>query len=170
MPNSPQIAFLAHNSTVKAWCWAATTTTRTTLTNPNQTTVVDPAVFIDGYNLRLDSVSHTNATIANYPTDEVYSANTNASGVGIGPYGAIRFAFITPMPDTKYKVFVQWSVSDALNQYIPYAHALNSSIYPKTTTGFWVRAGIPTVAIGSTKNQMTQATFLPSSNMRVIVL
>jgi len=155
---------LAHNSTVKAWCWAATTTTRTTSTNPNQTTIVDPAVFIDGYNLRLDSVSHTNATIANYPNGDVYNGSAS------GPYGAIRFSFITPMPDTKYKVFVQFSMAGESNQYVPYAHALNSSTYPKTTTGFWVRAGTPILSTGATRNQMIAVTFYPWSNMRVVVL
>lgn len=162
MPNSPQIPFLAHNSTVKAWCWTGTTTTGSA-TSPSQVTV-DAVSFIDGYNLRLDSVSHTNATAAAYPTGDVYNGSAS------GPYAALRFSFITPMPDTKYKVFVQSSMAGAINQYIPYAHTLNSSIYPKTTTGFWVRAGTPIRSPGATRNQMIAITLFPWSNMRVIVL
>jgi len=162
MPNSPQIAFLAHNSTVKAWCWTGTTTTESA-TSPSQVTV-DAVSFIDGYNLRLDSVSHTNATAATYPTGDVNNGSAS------GPYAALRFSFITPMPDTKYKVFVQFSMAGAANQYIPYAHTLNSSTYPKTTTGFWVRAGSPILSAGATRNQMIAITFFPWSNMRVIVL
>jgi hypothetical protein len=162
MPNSPQIPFLAHNSTVKAWCWTGTTTTGSA-TSPSQATV-DEVSFIDGYNLRLDSVSHTNVTAATYPTGDVYNGSAS------GPYAALRFSFITPMPDTKYKVFVQFSFAGSTNQYIPYAHTLNSSTYPKTTTGFWVRAGTPILAVGATRNQMIGVTFFPSSNMRVVVL
>jgi hypothetical protein len=162
MPNSPQIPFLAHNSTVKAWCWTGTTTTGSA-TSPSQVTV-DAVSFIDGYNLRLDSVSHTNVTAAAYPTGDVYNGSAS------GPYAALRFSFITPMPDTKYKVFVQFSMAGAANQYIPYAHTLNSATYPKTTTGFWVRAGTPILSAGPTRNQMIAVTLFPWSNMRVIVL
>ena len=162
MPNSPQIPFLAHNSTVKAWCWTGTTITQST-SSPTQATV-DAVSFIDGYNLRLDSVSHTNATAAAYPTGEVYNGSAS------GPYAALRFSFITPMPDTKYKVFVQFSMAVGTDEYIPYAHTLNSDTYPKTTTGFWVRAGTPILSAGATRNQMIAITFFPWSNMRVIVL
>ena len=167
MPNSPQIPFLAHNSTVKAWCWTGVTITQST-SSPTQATV-DAVSFIDGYNLRLDAVTHTNALPSIYANENgnVYNANTNASGVAVGPYGALRFSFITPMRDTKYKVFVQFCTPDP---YIPYAHALNSSIYPKTTTGFWVRAGLPVTSPGSSTNQMTNVTLFNGSNMRVVVL
>ena len=159
MPNSPQIAFLAHNSTVKAWCWTGNSTTLTA--NPTQNTV-DDVNFIDGYNLRLDAVSQTGV----------------AAGTADVSTGALRFAFITPLPDTKYKVFVQHSVDGhAFGVNVGYAHVLNSSVYPKTTTGFWVRCGIPidVPAPGST-NQVYPYTFGPGSaarwitNLRIVVL
>lgn len=158
MPNSPQLAFLAHNSTVKAWCWTGNSTTLTA--NPTQD-AFDAVNFIDGYNLRLDTVSQTGV----------------AAGVSDVNSGALRFAFITPMSDTKYKVFVQHSVQGgAFGADIGYAHVLNSSVYPKTTTGFWVRCGIPIDAPGSTTNQVYPNTFGPGSvarwitNLRVVVL
>lgn len=149
MANSPQLPFFAHNSTVKAWCWTGNSTTKTL--NPSQN-AFDAVNFIDGYNLRLDTVSQ--AAIAATTTD-VYT-------------GALRFAFITPMVDTKYKIFVQYSATGGSNT-VPYAHCLNSSTYPKTTTGFWVRCGLPVTAT----NTLINMTFGPNvfiTNLRVIVL
>jgi hypothetical protein len=150
MANSPQLPFFAHNNTVKAWCFTGRSTTKTL--NPSQS-LVDAVNFIDGYNLRLDAVSQ--AGIAATTTD-VYT-------------GALRFAFITPMSDTKYKVFVQ----HITNSLVPYSHCLNSSVYPKTTTGFWVRCGM-TISPGlPTSNQVITMTFGPSTfqtNLRVVVL
>ena len=164
MANSQQLPFFAHNGTVKAWCFTGNSTTKTL--NPHQNTF-DAVNFVDGYNLRLDTVSQTG--IAATTTDVTT--------------GALRFAFITPMSDTKYKVFVHHSVQGgAYGADIGYAHVLNSSVYPKTTTGFWVRCGIPidapnnTGAGGSSTNRVYPYTFGPGSvarwitNLRVVVL
>ena len=157
MANSPQLPFFAHNGTVKAWCFTGNSTTKTL--NPHQNTF-DAVNFIDGYNLRLDTVSQTG--IAATTTD-------------VSP-GALRFSFIRPLPDTKYKVFVQHSVDGhgfAAN--VGYAHVLNSSVYPKTTTGFWVRCGI-SVDDPARTNQIVPYTFGPGSvarwitNLRIVVL
>jgi len=163
MPNSQQIPFLAHNSTVKAWCWSGVSTTLTA--NPSQT-LVDSANFIDGYNLRLDSVSQTGVAAG---VTDVYQGSAS------GPYGALRFSFVTPMTDTKYKVFAQLCQGPGSQNATmpPYCHVLNSSIYPKTTSGFWVRLGFPVFAAGATRNQMIQTTFGPdvwAVNVRIIVL
>jgi hypothetical protein len=156
MPNSPQIAFLAHNSTVKAWCWTGTSTTKTL--NPTQD-AFDAVNFIDGYNLRLDAASQTGIAAT---TTDVYG-------------GALRFAFITPMSDTKYKVFVQYTAQgSASGPNIGYAHVLNSTTYPKTTTGFWVRCGTPTTSPApDPTNTIATISFGPDgwfNNLRVVVL
>jgi hypothetical protein len=148
---------------VKAWCWTGNSTTKTL--NPTQD-AVDAVNFIDGYNLRLDAVSQTGVGAG---ITDVYG------GFATGPYGALRFAFITPMPDTKYKVFVQFGQNLGTQSFVvpPYSHVLNSSVYPKTTTGFWVRLGFPISAPGPTSNQMIQMQFGPdvwATNIRVIVI
>ena len=157
MANSPQLPFFAHNNTVKACCFTGNSTTKTL--NPHQNTF-DAVNFIDGYNLRLDAVSQTG----------IAATTTDVST------GALRFSFIRPLLDTKYKVFVQHSVDGhAYGANVGYAHVLNSSVYPKTTTGFWVRCGIPIDAPTNT-NQVFPYTFGPGSvarwitNLRIVVL
>lgn len=152
MPNSPQFPLFAHNSTVKAWCWTGTSTTKSL--NPSQN-LFDETNFIDGYNLRLDAVSQVGIAAT---TTDVY-------------YGALRFVFIEPMEHTKYKVFLQYSIQGGGNS-VGYCHVLNSSLYPKTTTGFWVRCGCPIVQ-GVHANQIVANTFGPDvwvTNLRVVVL
>lgn len=152
MPNSPQLPFLAQNSTIKAWCWTGTSTTKSL--NPIQN-IFDAVNFIDGYNLRLDAASQTGIAAT---TTDVY-------------FGALRFAFINPLPDTKYKVFVQYTIDGAPNS-IGYCHVLNSSLYPKTVTGFWVRCGVP-IAADAGRNQIITTSFGPdafNTNLRVVVL
>jgi hypothetical protein len=53
---------------------------------------------------------------------------------------ALKFSFLTPMTDNKYKVFLQYG---NLNTAIApmYAHVINSEQYPKTKDSFWVRTG-----------------------------
>jgi hypothetical protein len=112
MANSPQLPFFAHNNTVKAWCLTS---------NHNISTATqadfDAKNFIDGYNLRLD-----------------YATQSSSSSFR----GALKFSFITPMRDNKYKVLVQPYSSSSIPTI---AHALNSALYPKTTTSFWIRVG-----------------------------
>lgn len=155
MTSTAQFPFLAHNGTVKAWCWTGTSTTKTA--DPRQD-LVDAVNFIDGYNLRLSAASQFGYAAS---TTDVYT-------------GALRFDFITPMINTKYKVFVQYSIEGALNS-VGYAHALNCALYPKTTTSFWVRCGVPIASSGSTMNQLITMTFGPDAspwihNLRVMVL
>jgi hypothetical protein len=111
--------FLSHNRSVKAWCFT-TNHSEGSVASPAQT-VFDTKNFIDGYNLRLDSA-------------------TQIGGSSTGVFGALRFSFITPMQDTRYKVFV--SVYGSTSPLYPMmAHALNSSVYPKTRNSFWIRVG-----------------------------
>jgi hypothetical protein len=118
MPNSPQLPFFAHNSTVKAWCLTGRAFS-TVLTQD----AFDAVNFIDGYNLRLSLTTQTYLTATN-PDDYA---------------GALYFSFITPMKDTKYKVFLQFH---NVNTLLQNAHVLNSTTYPKTTAGFWVRTTV----------------------------
>jgi len=154
MANSPQLPFFAQNSTVKAWC-------HTGVFNPN---IVPPTTnrwdnqnFVDGYNLRLDP-------------SNLISGGADALGK------ALMFSFITPMRDTKYKIFIQ---ADYLNDSakantIPvYTHALNSTQFPKLTTSFWIRLGTPKQADGTaTVNQVRAVTFDSNSitQIRVVVI
>jgi hypothetical protein len=137
MANSPVLPFFAHNNTVKAWC----VTGNHIITATTQADF-DARNFVDGYNLRLDYATQTSM----------------ASGGGAG---ALKFSFITPMSDTKYKVMVQaYGWTSPL--YPQFAHVLNSALYPKTTTSFWVRVGFmcnsastaPFSGSGRTSNQV----------------
>lgn len=122
-----------HNAYVKAWCLvsnhSSSSTTQYRFSEKN---------FIDGHNLYIDAVTLTAAV----------------SQVA----GAIKFSFVNPMPDTKYKIFVQPYFADTL---VSLAHALNSPHYPKTRDSFWVRTGyfatngIPAPSgTGRTNNQL----------------
>jgi len=153
MANSPQLPFFAQNSTVKAWC-------HTGVFNPN---IVPPTTnrwdnqnFVDGYNLRLDP-------------SNLISGGADALGK------ALMFSFITPMRDTKYKIFIQ-PVYVLRSTRVPvYAHALNSTQFPKLTTSFWIRLGTPKQADGAANlnvNQVRAVTFDLNSitQIRVVVL
>lgn len=73
----------------------------------------DATNFVDGYNLYL--------------------------GRGTAQFtGALQFVFVTPMPNTKYKVFVNGYQGAQLKT----LHVLNTPTYPKTRQSFWVRSGI----------------------------
>ncbi len=112
------------------------------------------ANFLDGYNLYLDLASRNVGT---------------AVGDGSGKFdGALKFTFVTPMPDNKYKVFVSSGpIKDAA-----LAHVLDSAVYPKTKDSFYVRVGtlhntglntnIPAAASRS-HNQITTATLWSSA-------
>jgi hypothetical protein len=109
--------FFGHNATVKAWCLVSSHSVSGT---PTQTQF-DATNFIDGYNMLLDVGTQT------AQPGNVYS-------------GALKFSFLTPMTNTKYKVFLQ-SYGNSTSFCPVYAHVLNSIKYPKTTTSFWVRTG-----------------------------
>jgi hypothetical protein len=159
MANSPQLPMLATNSTVKAWCHTGVSNVATTSFTTNKW---DAANFVDGYNLRLD------------PSNWVSPGAINVLGK------ALKFSFITPMRDTKYKIFIQpvflHNGDNGSGISIPaYAHALNSTQFPKLTTSFWIRLGTPRQA-GSTAtvnvNQVRAIKFESVSyiQIRVVVL
>lgn len=153
MANSPQLPILATNSTVKAWCHTGVVNAATT---PFTTNRWDNQNFIDGYNLRLD------------PSNWISPGASDALGK------ALKFSFITPMRDTKYKIFIQPVFLYRGSLPIPaYAHALNSTQFPKLTTSFWIRLGIPGQADGTANpNQVRAITFNSASiiQIRVVVI
>lgn len=119
-----------HNGSVKAWCltgrsWSATATQE----------AFDAVNFIDGYNIRLD--------IETQLTGGIGIAATNNALV---ESGALKFSFITPMRDNKYKVFLQMyrdgTVSTSGFAHTSFSHVLNSEKFPKTNQSFWVRTGV----------------------------
>jgi hypothetical protein len=128
MPNSNALGYANSGATVKAWC----------LTGFNlNPTVLGRNAFINGFNLQIDdAVMNT----------KVNTIGTSQQGISTGP---IRFSFITPMRNAKYKVFLSprtVSSTDAAgysqNGRAFFSHVLNTSEYKKETTGFWVRFGI----------------------------
>ncbi len=144
------VPFLAHNRSVKAWCFTSNHKDGSTTTQAS----FDTRNFIDGYNLRLDAATQT--------------ANQYV--------GALKFSFITPMTDTNYKVFVS-VYGNASPLYPQMAHALNSSVYPKTVNSFWVRVGFlasvgtgAPVASGRTNNQVTNIALWDNSNSNLGVV
>jgi|688.fasta_scaffold246683_3 hypothetical protein len=149
MANSPQLPFFAHNSTVKAWCHTAVSGTAITSFTTNKW---DNLIFVDGYNLRLD------------PSN--YAGGSSIDG------RALKFSFITPMQDTKYKIFIQPGVSRPAPTTV-YAHALNSTQFPKLTTSFWIRVGISTLT-GPNGNRVLAVPFttlqFTTNQIRVVVL
>lgn len=157
MANSPQLPMLATNSTVKAWCHTGVSDVSTTSFTTNKW---DNANFVDGYNLRLD------------PSNWV-----SPGGNSFFLYGkALKFSFITPMRDTKYKIFIQADYlqdSSVVNTIPVYTHALNSTQFPKLTTSFWIRLGRPIQSNTSPdRNKVSAVTFDPNSliQIRVVVL
>lgn len=155
---SSQVPFLAHNSTVKAWC--VTRLTHDGTTNPMTQAAFDTLNFLDGYNLRLD-VQTRNAFSLSDTTADIYT-------------GALYFSFINPLPNNKYKVFAHTASSykGLVNDTVPFfAHLLNSAQYPKTTSGFWIRCAIPRGAPAGTSNEMVGVRFFPyNTTVRVTVL
>lgn len=154
MANSPQLPIFASNSTVKAWCHTGVVNVATTSFTTNKW---DNANFVDGYNLRLDP------------------SNWISPGGGVSTLGkALKFSFITPMRDTKYKIFIQAEFLHNASQDVPvYTHALNSTQFPKLTTSFWIRLGRPIQSNTSPdRNKVSAVTFDPNSliQIRVVVL
>ena len=156
MANSPQLPMLATNSTVKAWCHTGVLNGPVYSPAPVPTNMWDNANFVDGYNLRLD------------PSNWISPGASDALGK------ALKFSFITPMRDTKYKIFIQPVFLYRGSLPIPaYAHALNSTQFPKLTTSFWIRMGIPVQAdVTATANQVRAITFESISiiQIRVVVI
>jgi hypothetical protein len=153
MANSPQLPFFAQNSTVKAWCHTGVSNIATTAFTTNKW---DNAIFVDGYNLRLD------------PSNWISPGGVDAFGK------ALKFSFITPMRDTKYKIFIQSVFLNRLTFPLPaYAHALNSTQFPKLTTSFWIRIGIPIQSATTTDPNTVRAVTFDSNSIiqvRVVIL
>lgn len=126
MINTAPKTLFGHNSKVKAWCLTALNYDSTATTHP-----MGSYAIVNGYNLVLDSTV-SDVTAPN--TDRTYS-------------GTIRFSFVTPLQDTKYKVFVEphFSQISATFNLPVVAHAVNNSRYPKTVNGFYVRVGFSIV-------------------------
>lgn len=149
-----------HNASVKAWCLTA----REFSANTSQT-AFDAVNFIDGYNLRLDVQTQTDGGIG-----------VAATGNGFVETGALKFSFLTPMADNRYKVFLQFYRDSNANQRTTFAHVLNSVRFPKTINSFWVRTGWVRTggAVGEANRilgiRMGQSSPLLSANLGVVVI
>ena len=121
MPNSASTIVFG-GSAIKAWCLTGFSSNTTSVGN-----------FVNGYNLTLD--------------DTLLAAQRTATGLGQQGIstGALPFRFVTPMQHTKYKIFVQPRTNGSVyaeSGRALFCHALNTTQYPKTRNGFWVRFGM----------------------------
>ncbi len=115
MANSSMLGLVGKGQTVRGWC----------LTGMNPLTPYLRNNHINGYNLILD--------------DGKFATNgTSQQGLSTG---AIPFRFITPMPNTQYKIFCQPRSCGSPIPLHMFTHALDTTQYPKTVNGFWVRFG-----------------------------
>ena len=115
MANSSMLGLVGKGQTVRGWC----------LTGINPLTPYLRNNHINGYNLVLD--------------DGKFATNgTSQQGLSTG---AIPFRFITPMPNTQYKIFCQPRSCGSPIPLHMFTHALDTTQYPKTVNGFWVRFG-----------------------------
>jgi len=138
---SSSAALPMFQTTPRAWCMVSNHRTAATPTRAS----FDEMNFVDGYNLYISEDSQT----------------STVGGTDVNFQGAIKFSFVTPMPNDRYKIFVNAYRSAGL----PFmCHALNSAQYPKTRESFWVRVGYwlsgapgvnePAAGSGRTKNQI----------------
>lgn len=152
-----------HNASVKAWC----------LTGRNYSTTgtqvaFDAVNFIDGYNLRLDVDTQLTGGIGVAQTSDALVSGTNS--------GALKFTFLTPMADNKYKVFLQFYRNNITQQTNTFAHVLNSATFPKTRNSFWVRTGLIDItpnnsSVGNKINSVRLGTMSAMTfNLGVVVL
>lgn len=121
MPNSARTLVFG-GSAIKAWCLTGFSSNLTSVGN-----------FVNGYNLTLDDTLLIAQRAVNGSTQQGLST------------GAIPFRFIIPMQNTKYKIFVQPRTNGsvyAVDGRALFCHALNTTQYPKTRNGFWVRFGM----------------------------
>jgi hypothetical protein len=141
--------FTGHGATVRAWGLFSNHAS-----TDNTQNAFDSVNFIDGYNLYLKRRAGTSAQY----------------------YDALEIAFVTPMPNTKYKVFLN-GYSDELNP-PSLLHVVSSSVYPKTTNSFFVRLTYPktssigVAAAGRDNNQFITATLwsnFPSFSFGLVV-
>lgn len=142
MANSSVLGWVGGGQTVRAWC----------LTGFYPRIPADVANkthnnHVNGYNLILDDAKYL-AQFAASETDLVRCR------------GAIPFRFVSPMPDTRYKIFVQPRSNGFYSDRGLFTHALNTPQYPKTVNGFWVRFGFMMESM--TDNFRTTITNIPS--------
>ncbi len=147
-------SFFSSNASVKAWALFAFGTPPS-LPIPSSYSnaslgAVNAANFVNGFNLVIDQDKYL--ALASSAYTSTMDIQTFYS------IGAIPLRFITPMPNDKYKIFVQPKlVGDASpNENVVLAHALNTPQYPKTKEGFWVRFGQNTRTSESYIDYMSQ--------------
>lgn len=128
MANSSMLGLVGKGQTVRGWCLTGF--------NPNVATPAYPIApylrnnHINGYNLVLDDVK--------FAASPAITSGTTQQGLSTG---AIPFKFITPMPNTQYKIFCQPRSCGSPTPLHMFTHALDTTQYPKTVNGFWVRFG-----------------------------
>ena len=125
MPNTAILPFHAAGNRVRAWCVTAHEDVAS-----NSQAVFDLNNYISGYNLRLDV------------------ATRSVSG-SITWRGMLKFSFVNPLEDNKYRVFTQPIFAynnSAIGAITPgnfeIAHCINTPQYPKTRDSFWLRVGV----------------------------
>ena len=127
MANSSMLGLVGKGQTVRGWCLTGF--------NSNAASGYPLAPYlrnnhINGYNLVLDDVKFAASPAVTSGTQQGLST------------GAIPFKFITPMPNTQYKIFCQPRSCGTLTTPLHmFTHALDTTQYPKTVNGFWVRFG-----------------------------
>jgi len=126
--NSSMLGWAGKGQTVRGWCLTGF--------NPNAATGYPLAPYlrnnhINGYNLVLDD--------AKFTASPVITSGTSQQGLSTG---AIPFKFINPMPNTQYKIFCQPRSCGSPTPLHMFTHALDTTQYPKTVNGFWVRFGL----------------------------
>lgn len=153
-------SFFSSNASVKAWALFAfgTTPSLPVPSSYSSTSLgaVNAANFVNGFNLVIDQDKYLALNSSAFAASGI--ENQTAYSIG-----AIPLRFITPMPNDKYKIFVQPKlVGDAVtsftapNENAVLAHALNTPQYPKTKEGFWVRFGQATRTSDSYIDNMSQ--------------
>lgn len=151
-----------HNATVKAWCLTGRVYSQTVTQ-----AAFDAVNFIDGYNLRLDLQTQTDGGVG-------IVANSGSDSGAFTVSGALKFSFLTPMVDNRYKVFLQFYRDSNENQRTTFAHVLNSNRFPKTKDSFWVRTGWVNTAGGAEGNRIIGIRMGPpvalAANLGVVVL
>ena len=153
MANSSMLGLVGKGQTVRGWCLTGF--------NPIAASGYPLAPYlrnnhINGYNLVLDDVK--------FAASPAITSGTTQQGLSTG---AIPFKFITPMSNTQYKIFCQPRSCGSPTPLHMFTHALDTTQYPKTVNGFWVRFGYliyfnpanPTVGDGFANNITNRPAF-----------
>lgn len=137
-----QSLFNGNGATVRAWlltglAWQSVNMTTGDLQeqNSNFTNVPGRTNFVNGYNLTIDQDKFMQwYALYRRPDNGNLDAQTTSSG-------ALPLKFVRPLSDANYKVFVQMKHTGAYFRLASFAHCVNSTRYPKTKDGFWIRWG-----------------------------